>query len=164
MKTNLSRREFLKRSSVAGGSAWLAAGAAGSLLAEVSGEAATPALLGGPKAHAKGWPAWPAWDPADDAAVTQVLHSRTWSRSKLVKEFEEKWAALLGAKYCLAVVNGTNALSASFMVMDLNPGDEVICAPYTFSASLLGVLYKGAMPVFADIDPLTYQMDPAKVE
>jgi perosamine synthetase len=164
MKTNLSRREFLKRSSVAGGSAWLAAGAAGSLLAEVSSEAATPALLGGPKAHAKGWPAWPAWDPADDAAVTQVLHSRTWSRSKLVKEFEEKWAALLGAKYCLAVVNGTNALSASFMVMDLNPGDEVICAPYTFSASLLGVLYKGAMPVFADIDPLTYQMDPAKVE
>jgi len=164
MKTNLSRREFLKRSSVAGGSAWLAAGAAGSLLAEVSSEAATPALLGGPKAHAKGWPAWPAWDPADDAAVTQVLHSRTWSRSKLVKEFEEKWAALLGAKYCQAVVNGTNALSASFMVMDLNPGDEVICAPYTFSASLLRVLYKGAMPVFADIDPLTYQMDPAKVE
>ena len=71
---------------------------------------------------------------------------------------------MMGSKHCLAVVNGTNALSASFMVMDLNPGDEVICAPYTFTASLLGVLYKGAMPVFADIDPLTYQMDPVKVE
>jgi perosamine synthetase len=164
MNTSISRREFLKRSSVASGSAVLAASTAGSLLAQASGDSSTPAALGGAKAHAKGWPAWPAWDPANDAEVIKVLHGRVWSRSKLVKEFEEKWAELMGAKHCLAVVNGTNALSASFMVMDLNPGDEVICAPYTFSASLLGVLYKGAMPVFADIDPLTYQMDPAKVE
>ncbi len=164
MNLSISRREFLKRGSVAGGSAVLAAGTAGSLLAEISGDASTPALLGGAKAHAKSWHSWPAWDPTHDGEVTRVLHSTTWSRSKLVKQFEEKWAELMGAKYCLAVVNGTNALSASFMVMDLNPGDEVICAPYTFSASLLGVLYKGAMPVFADIDPLTYQMDPAKLE
>jgi perosamine synthetase len=164
MNTSISRREFLKRSSVASGSAVLAAGTAGSLLAEISSDVSTPALLGGAKAHSKPWPGWPAWDPANDADVTRVLHGTTWSRSKLVKQFEEKWAETMGAKYCLAVVNGTNALSASFMVMDLNPGDEVICAPYTFSASLLGVLYKGAMPVFADIDPLTYQIDPAKVE
>lgn len=164
MNTSISRREFLKRSSVAGGTAALAAGTAGSVLGQLSGDDARPALLGGPKAHSKGWPSWPAWDPANDAEVTKVLHGTTWSRSKLVKQFEEKWAELMGAKYCLAVVNGTNALSASFMVMDLNPGDEVICAPYTFSASLLGVLYKGAMPVFADIEPLTYQMDPAKME
>lgn len=165
MNTNISRREFIKRSSVASGTAVLAAGTAGSLLAEITGDASTPALLGGAKAHAKHWPRWPEWDPANDPEVTKVLHAGIWSRSKLVKEFEEKWAALMGAKYCLAVVNGTNALSASFMVMDdLKPGDEVICAPYTFSASMLGVLYKGLMPVFADIDPLTYQMDPAKVE
>ena len=164
MNTNISRREFLKHTSVAGGSAVLAASSAGSLLAEVTGDASTPAVLGGAKAHAKSWPRWPDWDPANDSEVAKVLHSGVWSRNKLVKKFEEEWAALMGAKYCLAVVNGTNALSASFMVMDLNPGDEVICAPYTFSASLLGVLYKGAMPVFADIDPLTYQMDPAKVE
>ena len=164
MNSNISRREFIKRSSVAGGSAMLAAGTAGSLLAAPSGGASTPALLGGAKAHPHGWPRWPQWDPAWDAEITQVLHAGIWSRSKLVKEFEEKWAQLMGAKYCLAVVNGTNALSASFMVMDLNPGDEVICAPYTFSASMLGVLYKGAMPVFADIDPATYQMDPAKLE
>jgi dTDP-4-amino-4,6-dideoxygalactose transaminase len=164
MNTNISRREFLKRSSVAGGSAVLAASTTGPLLAQISGDASAPAALGGPKAHTKPWPRWPDWDPADDPEVTKVLHGTTWSRSKLVKEFEEKWAALMGAKHCLAVVNGTNALSASFMVMDLNPGDEVICAPYTFSASMLGVLYKGAMPVWADIDPLTYQMDPAQVE
>ncbi|HOC54837.1 MAG TPA: DegT/DnrJ/EryC1/StrS family aminotransferase [Verrucomicrobiota bacterium] len=165
MKDDISRREFIKRGSVAGGTAVLAAGTAGSLLAQAAGaDASTPAALGGAKAHAKKWPAWPAWDPADDGKVTQVLHGSTWHRGRLVKEFEEKWAALMGSKHCLAVVNGTNALSASFMVMDLNPGDEVICAPYTFSASMLGVLYKSAMPVWADIDPLTYQMDPAKVE
>ncbi len=144
MNTNISRREFLKRSSVASGTAVLAASTAGSLLAAASGDASTPALLGGAKAHAERWPRWPEWDPANDPEVTKVLHAGIWSRSKLVKEFEEKWAALMGAKYCLAVVNGTNALSASFMVMDdLKPGDEVICAPYTFSASMLGVLYKG---------------------
>ncbi len=165
MKNDISRREFIKRGSVAGGTAVLAAGTAGSLLAQAAGtDASTPAALGAAKAHAKRWPAWPAWDPADDGKVTQVLHGSTWHRGRLVKEFEEKWAALMGSKHCLAVVNGTNALSASFMVMDLNPGDEVICAPYTFSASMLGVLYKSAMPVWADIDPLTYQMDPAKVE
>ena len=164
MNTNISRREFIKLGSVAGGGAVLAASTTGSVLAEVSGDGSSPALLGGAKAHAKAWPTWPAWDPANDAEVTKVLHGTTWSRSKLVKQFEEKWAEMMGAKYCLAVVNGTNALSASFMTMDLNPGDEVICAPYTFSASLVGVLYKGAMPVFADIDPLTYQMDPARVE
>jgi dTDP-4-amino-4,6-dideoxygalactose transaminase len=164
MTTNISRREFIKRSSVASGTAVLAASSAGTLLGAAADDASTPAVLGGAKAHKAGWPAWPHWDPADDSKVTKVLHGSTWHRGKLVKEFEEKWAALMGSKHCLAVVNGTNALSASFMVMDLNPGDEVICAPYTFSASMLGVLYKGAMPVWADIDPLTYQMDPAKVE
>jgi len=164
MNTGISRREFIKRSSVASGTAVIAAGTAGSLLAEISGDASTPALLGGAKAHKTSWPAWPAWDPANDSEIIKVLHAGVWSRSKLVKQFEEKWAEKMGAKYCLAVVNGTNALSASFMVMDLNPGDEVICAPYTFSASVVGILYKGAMPVFADIDPMTYQMDPAKLE
>lgn len=164
MNTGISRREFIKRGSVASGTAVIAAGTTGSLLAQISGEASTPALLGGAKAHKTSWPAWPAWDPANDSEVIKVLHAGVWSRSKLVKQFEEKWAEKMGAKYCLAVVNGTNALSASFMVMDLNPGDEVICAPYTFSASVVGILYKGAMPVFADIDPMTYQMDPAKLE
>lgn len=164
MNTIISRREFIKRGSVATSSAVLAASTAGPLLAASNADATTPAVLGGTKARAKPWPTWPAWDSANDAEVTKVLHGTTWSRNKLVKEFEEKWAEKMGAKHCLAVVNGTNALSASFMVMDLNPGDEVICAPYTFSASLLGVLYKGAMPVFADIDPQTYQMDPVKLE
>ncbi len=154
-----TRRNFIKTSS-----ALLASSAVPALMAKTSGDGGAPAMLGGAKAHAQPWPSWPQWDPQNDAAVVKVLHGRVWSRDRLVKEFEAKWAAAMGAKHCLTVVNGTNALSASFMVLDINPGDEVICAPYTFSASLLGVLYKGAMPVFADIDPLTYQMDPAQIE
>lgn len=152
-----TRRNFLKTGGVAAGAL-----SAGVSITRAANEA--PAALGGPKAHSQPWPSWPQWDAQNDADIVKVLHGRVWSRDKLVKEFEEKWAALMGAKHCLAVVNGTNALSASFMVLDINPGDEVICAPYTFSASLLGVLYKGAMPVFADIDPLTYQIDPAQIE
>lgn len=157
--SSLTRRSFIQS-----GSAVLAAGSAPALLARGAAEADTPAALGGSKAHARPWPSWPQWDPQNDAEVVNVLHGRVWSRDKRVKEFEEQWAAANGAKHCLAVVNGTNALSASFMVLDIGPGDEVICAPYTFSASLLGVFYKGAMPVFADIDPLTYQIDPAQIE
>lgn len=154
--------EFTRRGFLKTGGAAVGAWGAGVALSRAAIE--KPAVLGGAKSHAQPWPSWPQWDPQNDADVTKVLHGKVWSRDKLVKEFEEKWAALMGAKHCLAVVNGTNALSASFMVLDIQPGDEVICAPYTFSASLLGVLYKGAMPVFADIDPLTYQMDPAQVE
>jgi dTDP-4-amino-4,6-dideoxygalactose transaminase len=164
MTNHLSRREFIKKNTLAGGSALLASGAMTSLFAETVEAPAAPAVLGGPKAHAKPWPAWPQWDPKNDGEVTKVLHSGVWSRAKLVKEFEDKWAQTIGSKHALAVVNGTNALSASFMVLDINPGDEVIISPYTFSASMLGVLYKGAMPVFADIDPLTYQIDPEKIE
>lgn len=164
MKSDLSRREFIKRNSVAGGAALLAASSATTLLAKVTGDAATPALLGGAKAHAAAWQKWPQWDPANDAEIAKVMQSCVWSRAKVVKEFEEKWAEAMGVKHCLAVVNGTNALSASFMALDLKPGDEVIVSPYTFSASIFGILYKGAMPVFADIDPLTYQIDPSKIE
>lgn len=158
------RSGFTRRGFIKSGGAMLAAGAAPAVRARASGDGGMPAALGGAKAHARAWPSWPQWDPADDAAVAKVLHGRVWSRDRLVKEFEEKWAAAMGAGHCLAVVNGTNALSASFMVLDIHPGDEVICAPYTFSASVFGVLYKGAMPVFADIDPLTYQIDPAQIE
>lgn len=78
MKTRISRREFIKRTSVAGGTAALAASTGGSLLAATD-DASTPALLGGAKAHNKSWPRWPNWDPANDGEVTRVLHGTTWS-------------------------------------------------------------------------------------
>lgn len=92
------------------------------------------------------------------------VRSGVWSRSKLVDEFENKWAAMLGSKRCLTVVNGTNALITTINRLDIGPGDEVITTPYTFIASIQAILANNAMPVFTDIDPATYQMDPAKIE
>lgn len=126
-------------------------------------DAATPAILGGTPAHKGGWPKWPRWDSADDPQLADVMKKGVWSRAKLVTEFENQWAKTIGTKHALAVVNGTNALSASFMELDVGPGDEVIISPYTFSATIFGVLYQKAMPVWADIDPTTYQVDPEKV-
>lgn len=164
MHSPVTRRNFLKTGSLgAVGGALGVAAAASAAPAVKTGDAATPAILGGAPVHRGGWPKWPQWDPADDAAIADVMKKGVWSRAKLVTEFEQQWARTVGTKHALAVVNGTNALSASFMELDVGPGHEVICSPYTFSASIFGILYQGAIPVFADIDPTTYQIDPAKI-
>lgn len=157
--TTFTRRDFLKTGALS------AAALSGvSAVAQEAGDAKTPAILGGAKAHTTGWTHWPDWRDEDNPVIEAVLKRGVWSRSNLVTEFENEWAKMNGSKHCLAVVNGTNALSASFMELPVEPGDEVICAPYTFSASMVGVLYKGAMPVWADIDPETFQIDPEKIK
>lgn len=166
MKDNVTRREFLKTGS------FVATVGATSQLPKIQmvandvqkSDSHTPALLGGPRAHQGDWPFWPHWDSANDPIIADVMKRGIWSRSNLVAEFEEQWASVTGTDYALAVVNGTNALSASLMELDIGPGDEVIISPYTFSATIFGVLYQKAIPVFADIDPTTFQIDPAKIK
>ena len=170
-KNNVTRRSFLKSGTVAAAGAVLASQVA---LPQVSqavaqpqaaSDAAVPAILGGPKSHTTGWKGWPEWDAEKfNPHINAVMNSKIWSRGGKVNEFEKKWAAMNGAKHCLTTVNGTNALSAAWMQLGIRPGDEVICSPYTFSASVFGVLYKGAMPVWADIDPMTFQIDPEKIK
>ncbi len=162
----VTRRSFLKYNGLAAAGAVLATQIPTvSALAQGSADATVPAILGGPKAHKTGWQSWPKWDSEKfDPQLNAVMKNRVWSRSAKVAEFEKKWAEMHGMKYCLTTVNGTNALSASWMELDIKPGDEVICAPYTFSASVFGVLYKGAMPVWADIDPATFQIDPESIK
>ena len=92
------------------------------------------------------------------------MRSGVWSRRKVTDEFEKKWAQLTGAKRCLAVVNGTNALNTSLAQLEIGWGDEVLVTPYTFIASVSCILFNGAIPVFVDVDPGTFQMDPAKIE
>lgn len=164
MHSDLTRRSFIRTGS-AGALGALGVAAATPAFAAATGakDASVPAFLGGAPAHKGGWPRWPQWDPAGDAELAEVMKRGVWSRAKLVTEFEQKWAAMVGTKHSLAVVNGTNALSAAFMELDVGPGDEVICSPYTFSASIFGILYQKAIPVFADIDPTTYQIDPEKI-
>jgi dTDP-4-amino-4,6-dideoxygalactose transaminase len=164
-KRNYSRREFVKQNSLAGLGAAVAIGVGPALLADCATDTGTPAILGGQKLRTKPWPVWPIWKPAtDEEQVLKILRSGVWSRAGVVTEFEKKWAETIGAKRCLAVVNGTNALIASLIQLDIGGGDEVIVTPYTFISSIQAVLMAGAMPVFVDIDPETFQINPDKIE
>lgn len=77
-----------------------------------------------------------------------------------ITEFEKSVADYVGAKYAVAISNGTSALHAACFAAGIGPGDEVITTPITFAASSNCVLYCGGTPVFADIDPKTYNIDP----
>ncbi|TYR36618.1 DegT/DnrJ/EryC1/StrS family aminotransferase [Sphingobacterium phlebotomi] len=159
---NYSRREFLRQGSIMGAGLL----AAPTILTASSLTAGVPAILGGaPVLANKQWTKWPVWNPAtDDERLLRVVRSGVWSRAKVVAEFEEAWATAVGSKRSLTTVNGTNALITAISQFDIGPGDEVIVPPYTFIASIQAVLMNGAMPVFADIDPATFQMDPREVE
>ncbi|CAN5291251.1 hypothetical protein BH23BAC1_BH23BAC1_43380 [soil metagenome] len=163
-RKNYSRRQFVKDSTMTGLGAVLAMNTPSPLFAN-NFNTGNPAILGGTPVRTKEWPAWPVWNPkTDEEQVLKVLRSGIWSRADVVDEFENKWATLMGVKRCLAVVNGTNALVASLVQYDIGAGDEVIVTPYTWISSIQCVLLAGAMPVFADIDPDTYQINPDKIE
>ncbi len=163
-----SRRKFLRQSSSGAAGYLFASGLVNSSFAATTASSAsrTPAILGGqPLFNAASWVKWPMWiQSEDEQTLIESVRSGVWSRAKLVDEFESKWAAAMGTKRCLTVVNGTNALITAINRLDIGAGDEVITTPYTFIASVQAILANNAMPVFADIDPATYQIDPAKIE
>ena len=164
-KKNYSRREFVKQNSIVGLGATVATIVGPTLLANCATETGTPAILGGQKVRTKGWPEWPMWNPAtDEEQLLKAIRSGVWSRAEIVSEFEKKWAEVIGAKRSLAVVNGTNALIASMVQLGIGGGDEVLVPPYTFIASIVSILQTGAIRVFVDTDPETFQIDPAKIE
>jgi perosamine synthetase len=168
-KNKLSRREFVKRNSVTGAGAIFAMGITPAIYSNFVREVSVPAVLGGEPVRTKPWPEWPIWDAAtDEKQVLEVLRSGVWCRAGLehgvVDDFEEKYAQAIGAKRCLAVVNGTNALIISLRNLGIGGGDEVIVTPYTFIATISAIIEVGAMPVFVDVDPATFQIDPDKIE
>ena len=103
-------------------------------------------------------------DDADIQAVVEVLKSDTITCGPKITELEEKLCRITGAKYAVVCSNGTAALHMACMAAGVSEGDEVITTPITFAASANCALYCGATPVFADIEPETYNIDPAKVE
>ena len=103
-------------------------------------------------------------DEYDIQAVTDVLRSDYLTTGPKVEEFERKVSEYIGASYAVAVSNGTAALHAACFAAGIGPGDEVITTPLTFAASANCVLYCGGTPVFADIDPYTYNLDPKDVQ
>lgn len=102
-------------------------------------------------------------DEEDIQAVTRVLCSDYLTTGPEVEKFEKAVASYTGAQYGVAVANGTAALHIACMAIGLQRGDEVITTPMTFAASANCILYCGARPVFADIDPVTYNISPESV-
>ncbi len=99
-----------------------------------------------------------------DAAIQRVVDSTSFILGPDVRAFEEEFARFCGVQHAVGVDSGTAALHLAFLVCDIGPGDEVITTPHTFIATI-GMLGRvGARPVFVDIDPRTYNMDPARIE
>ena len=102
-------------------------------------------------------------DQDDIQAVVDVLQSDFLTTGPQIAEFEQTVADYVGAKYAVAISNGTSALHAACFAAGIGPGDEVITTPLTFAASANCVLYCGGIPVFADVDPKTYNIDPEDI-
>ncbi|HXK58847.1 MAG TPA: DegT/DnrJ/EryC1/StrS family aminotransferase [Acidobacteriota bacterium] len=137
------------------------------------------ALKGGDPVRKCPFPQWPEVDADDEKAVAAVVRSGKWwmysySARELesgaaqggsrVEAFEAAFAEFQGVKYCLATTSGSGALEIACRAIGLQPGDEVITTPYTFIASSSCILNACAIPVFVDIDPETYNLNPSLVE
>ncbi|HEY6630823.1 MAG TPA: DegT/DnrJ/EryC1/StrS family aminotransferase [Rhizobiaceae bacterium] len=99
-----------------------------------------------------------------DDAVLRVLGSGRYVLGEEVAAFEREFAAYCGARHAVAVNTGTSALHLSLLSEGIGAGDEVITAPFTFVATVSAICYAGARPVLVDIDPVTFNMDPGKLE
>ena len=99
-----------------------------------------------------------------DAGIQRVLAHGQYILGPEVSELEEKLADFVGAKYCISVANGTDALQIAQMALGIGPGDEVITPGFTYIATAETVALLGAKPVYVDVDPRTYNLDPQLLE
>ena len=123
------------------------------------------AKCGGTPLRTEKFPGWTVAGERDRRGLSAVYNGADWGPGGAVeREFCEKFAAFSGVKHCFAVANGTVSIELILRALGIGYGDEVIVPPYTFIASISSIIYAGATPVFADIDPLTYQLSPAAAE
>ncbi|MBI5119316.1 DegT/DnrJ/EryC1/StrS family aminotransferase [Candidatus Poribacteria bacterium] len=109
---------------------------------------------------------WPVIDDEVIASVVRVLKEESLSpvmQVGIIKEFEDNFAQFQGRKFAFAVSSGTAALDTAIHVSGVGPGDEVIVSPYTWGATVGCILHNNAIPVFADIDPLTFNIRPDEI-
>lgn len=126
------------------------------------------AIHGGAPLRTQPFPAWPVFDSTDEQALLSVLHSGVWgvtdNPASPVHQFEHEFARLHQARFGLCLSSGTTALQTALLAIGIDYGDEVIVPPYTFMATASACLMVGAIPVFVDVDPGTYNLDPTKIE
>ncbi|MHC1764754.1 MAG: DegT/DnrJ/EryC1/StrS family aminotransferase [Verrucomicrobiia bacterium] len=166
-KRSFSRRQFLEVASATSIAALASSSAAPpSINARRGGKLA---LLGGePVRKNKTWPSWPHIDDKIVDSVVKTTKSGIWCRiqsaSGTVPTFEKEYAQFTGAKFCVSTGSGTQALHTCVEALGIGPGDEVITSPYTDPGTIMGILGARALPVLADLDPASYQLDPDDVE
>jgi dTDP-4-amino-4,6-dideoxygalactose transaminase len=106
----------------------------------------------------------PAIGPAEEREVIDTLRSGWITTGPKTKKFEQEFAAYVGARNALAVAHCTGALHLALFALGIGPGDEIITTPFTFTATAEVMGYLGARPVFVDIEPDTFNIDPVKIE
>ncbi len=166
-KNDLTRRQFIAAASA--GSLATVASRSIPAYANITKKAGKLAILGGePVRRNKSWPSWPYWDENVIDSVVKTTKSRIWcriqSKSGTVPTFEKKFARLMGAKFCVATGSGTQALHTCVEALGIGAGDEVITSPYTDPGTIASILAARALPVLADLDRQSYQLDPDDVE
>jgi dTDP-4-amino-4,6-dideoxygalactose transaminase len=126
------------------------------------------AITGGKPVRKKPFSPWPIFNAQEARGLLKVLKSRNWGGypfpNQIAHAFAQKFAKLHGAKYGLAVVNGTVAIEIALAAAGIKPGDEVIVPAYTWEGTVGPVLLLNAVPVFVDVDPATYCLDAKLVE
>jgi len=132
------------------------------------------AINGGSPIRTELFPAYNTIGKEEEVAVMEVLHSGNLSQylgahhpdffgGPTVRRFEEEWAAAFNCKHAVSVNSNTSGLFTAIGAIGIQPGDEVIVSPYSMSASAIAPLIYGGIPVFADIDPVTFCMDPQSI-
>lgn len=124
------------------------------------------AIFGGEKTVKRKFP-WPVFDDADVEAVAAIARSGEWANPDCkghVERFENEFAQYCGSRFAISCVNGSVALRLALIASGVKPGDEVIVPPYTFIATASTVLEANCVPVFVDIHPDTYNLDPSQIE
>jgi perosamine synthetase len=165
-KNNLTRRQFIASASAA---SLAAVSKSIPAYGNITKKAGKLAILGGrPVRKNKSWPSWPYWDDNVVDSVVKTTKSRIWcriqSRNGTVPTFEKKFAELMGTNFCVATGSGTQALHTCVEALGIGPGDEVITSPYTDPGTIASILSARALPVLADLDRESYQLDPEDVE
>jgi dTDP-4-amino-4,6-dideoxygalactose transaminase len=123
------------------------------------------AIHGGTPVRSKSWPSWPVWDQREVQALTAALEEAKWAiDSPIVARFENDFASAHDAAFGIAVTSGTTGLMIALRAAGVAAGDEVVVPDYTFMASATAVLALGAIPIFADVESETLNLDPNSVE